>query len=372
MLTMSKKITLFLPSLRGGGAERVMVNLARGFAERGLRVDLVLAKAEGPYLSQVPHEVRVVDLGTSRVLASLPGLVRYLRRERPRALVSTLNHANIVALWAARLARVPVKVVVREANTVGISTTNAQNARERLMPMLMRYFYPWADAVVAVSNGVLEDLVRVTGLPKEKVRVIYNPVITPEFFSKAEEPLDHSWFAPGEPPVVLGVGRLTEQKDFPTLIRAFAMVRKQRPARLMILGEGEERPKLEALVRELGLEKDITLPGFVDNPFNYMKRAGVFVLSSRWEGLPNVLIQALALGTPLVSTNCPSGPAEILEGGKWGRLVPVGDVGALAQAILESFRETMNPNVRIRASNFELKQIVDTYLQVLVPEMKQR
>jgi len=368
---MKERIALFLPSFRGGGAERVMVNLARGFAERGLAVDLVLAKAEGPYISQVPPEARVVDLRVSRVLLSLPGLVDYLRRERPLALLSTLNHANIVALWAARLARVPVRVVVREANTVSVSTKNARNARERLMPTLMRYFYPWADAVVAVSNGVAEDLVRVTGLPKKKVHVIYNPVITPELFALAEEPLDHPWFASGEPPVVLGVGRLTAQKDFPTLIRAFALVRKERPARLLILGEGEERPKLEALVRELGLEEDVALPGFVDNPFKYMKRAGVFVLSSRWEGLPNVLIQALALGTPLVSTDCPSGPAEILENGRWGKLVPVGDVEALAEAILASFKQTAKPSVQIRAFDFNLERTVAAYLRVLVPEMKQ-
>jgi len=363
--TLTRKVAIFLPSLRGGGAERVMVNLARGFAERGLQVDLVLAKAEGPYLSQVPQSVRVVDLKSKRVLYSLPGLVRYLRMERPKALLSAMDHANVVALWAKKLARVPTRVVVSVHSTTSIATKRAKNMRGRMMPLFIRKFYPWANAVVAVSKGVAEDLLKIAGLPKEKIRVIYNPVITPELFAKAEEPVGHPWFRPGEPPVILGIGRLTEAKDFPTLIRAFALVRKQRPARLMILGEGEERPKLEALVRELGLEKDVALPGFVDNPYKYMKRAAVFVLSSRWEGLPTVLIEALALGTPVVSTDCESGPAEILDGGKYGKLVPVADIEGLAKAIDEAITKPLLLNPKI-LDHFCLGTVVNRYLKIIL------
>jgi glycosyltransferase involved in cell wall biosynthesis len=361
-----KHIALFLPSLRGGGAEKVMVNLALGFVEQGLKVDLVLAKAEGPYLSRVPEEVRVVDLGARRVLYSLPGLVRYLRRERPQAMLSALNYANIVAIWAKLLVRVQTHLVVSEHNTLSCSTQNASSVRVKLLPLLIKIFYPYADAVVAVSHGVAEDLITMTGLPMEKVKVIYNPVITPELFAKAEEPLDHPWFRPGEPPVVLGVGRLTKQKDFPTLIRAFALVRKERPARLMILGEGEERPKLETLARELGIEEDFVLPGFVENPYKYMKRASAFVLSSRWEGLPTVLIEALALGVPVISTNCPSGPAEILEHGKWGCLVPVGEPHLLARAILEILQNDVRiPSHKTAWERFSKENAVIAYLQVL-------
>jgi glycosyltransferase involved in cell wall biosynthesis len=361
-----KHIALFLPSLRGGGAEKVMVNLALGFVEQGLKVDLVLAKAEGPYLSRVPEEVRVVDLGARRVLYSLPGLVRYLRRERPQAMLSALNYANIVAIWAKLLARVQTHLVVSERNTLSCSTQNASSVRVKLLPLLIKIFYPYADAVVAVSHGVAEDLITMTGLPMEKVKVIYNPVITPELFAKAEEPLGHPWFRPGEPPVVLGVGRLTKQKDFPTLIRAFALVRKERPARLMILGEGEERPKLETLARELGIEEDFVLPGFVENPYKYMKRASAFVLSSRWEGLPAVLIEALALGVPVISTNCPSGPAEILEHGKWGCLVPVGEPHLLARAILEILQNDVRiPSHKTAWERFSKENAVIAYLQVL-------
>lgn len=358
------RIALFLPSLRGGGAERVMVNLARGFAERGLKVDLVLAKAEGPYLSQVPPGVQVVDLGVSRILASLPGLVRYLRRERPKALLSALDHANVVALWAREFAGVPVQVVVSVHSTPSRATANARSLRARLMPLWVRTFYPWAHAVVAVSQGVAEDLLRMTGLPLENVRVIYNPVVTPELFIKAEEPVEHPWFSPGESPVILGVGRLTAAKDYPTLIRAFALVRKERPARLMILGEGEERPKLEAIVRDMGLERDVALPGFVENPYKYMRRAGVFVLSSSWEGFGNVLVEAMAVGTPVVSTDCPSGPAEILEGGKWGRLVPVGDQEALAFAIL-AWLDEKRGRAAERVRFFVLEEIAEQYAEIL-------
>ncbi|RTH32330.1 glycosyl transferase [Thermus scotoductus] len=356
------RLALFLPSLRGGGAERVMVHLARGFAERGFQVDLVLAKAEGPYLAEVPPSVRVVDLRASRVLFSLPGLVRYLRKERPHALLSALDHANVIVCLAHRLARVPSRLVISEHNT--LSASRPQNARGRLLPWFMRWTYPWADAVIAVSQGVAEDLIHLTGLPREKIQVIYNPVVTPELFAKAREPLDHPWLASGEPPVILGVGRLTEQKDFPTLIRAFALVRAQRPARLMILGEGELRPQLEALVHELGLQDDVALPGFVENPYAYMARAAVFVLSSRREGFGNVLVEAMACGTPVVSTDCPSGPREILDHGKYGRLVPVGDVKSLAESILKAMDEPPYRDLS-RVAEFTLEKSLERYGAVL-------
>ena len=359
-------ICFFLPSLNAGGAERVMLNLARAFAERGLHVDMVLPKADGPYLAQVPQTVRVVDLQAPRVLASLPALVRYLRRERPAVLLSATDHANVVVLWARRLARVPDRVVVSVHSTLSITAQHAPQMRGRVMPFFVRRFYPWADKVVAVSKGVAEDLIECTGLPRERIQVIYNPVVTPEINSLAESPLDHPWFVSGKVPVVLGVGRLAAEKDFPTLIRAFARARKQRGARLVILGEGEERPNLEALIRELGLGADVALPGFVDNPYAYMARAAVFVLSSAWEGFGNVLVEAMAVGTPVVSTDCPGGPAEILDGGKYGSLVPVGDVAALAGAVSAALDKTHRAErLKRRAKEFSLERITRQYMEVL-------
>ena len=366
MRKLANKIALFLPSLRGGGAERVMVNLARGFYDQGINVDLVLAKAEGPYLSEVPAGVRVIDLHSSRVLFSLPGLMRYLRRERPRSILSAMDHANIVAIWARKLSGVPCRVIVSVHNTLSRTTAHSSNLRVRLIPNLIRIFYPWADDIVTVSNGVADDFASTTGLQRERIKVIYNPVITPELFEKAREPLHHPWFAAGQPPVVLSVGRLTKQKDYPTLIRAFALVRRKYPARLMILGEGEERAKLEALAQELGLQDDISLPGFVDNPYAYMARAAVFVLSSAWEGFGNVLVEAMAVGTPVISTDCPSGPAEILENGRWGKLVPVGDVEELAKAIMTTLRDPNHPDVAKRAQDFRIEKLVQNYLKVLL------
>lgn len=332
-LTNAPPLALFLPSLEGGGAERVMLNLARGILEHGLEVDLVLAKAEGPYLKQLPIGVNVIDLGSKRTLASIPRLASYLRRRRPQALLSALNHANMAALAAKKLSRTPTRVVVSEHNE--LFPGKLIDKEGAVFQRLMRYSYAWADGVIAVSEGVADSLARVCGIPRSRIAVIYNPVIGEGLLERAREPLQHPWFAPGEPPVILGIGRLHPQKDFGNLIRAFALLRSEQRARLIILGEGEERPALERLVLELGLE-DVKLPGFVDNPYAYLAHSAAFVLSSAWEGLPTVLIEALAVGTPVVSTDCPSGPREILQGGRFGPLAPIRDSTALAKAMAET------------------------------------
>ena len=362
----SKRLAIFVPDMVVGGAERSMLKLAGGIAARGYTVDLVLARAEGPFLAEVPESARLVDLGAHRVLTSLPALVHYLRREQPVALLSVL-HANIVALWARRLAGTQTRVVVSERNTLLYETRHyASDLRMRLAPHLNRRFYPWADAIVAVSKGVADDLAQVAGIPRECIRVIYNPIVTPELREKAQAPLEHPWFRPGEPPVILATGRLSAQKDFPTLIQAFARVRRTRPARLLILGEGEERPALEAQVKQLDLERDVSLPGFVANPYPYMAQAGAFVLSSRWEGLPSVLIEALYCGARLVATDCPSGPREILADGQYGQLVPVGDASALALAI-ETALDGRTPHPpRESWQPFELETVLDQYVRTLL------
>jgi len=344
-----------------------MLKLAQGLEQRGHAVDLVLSRAEGPLLCEVPDSVRLVDLGAGRVLRSLPGLVRYLRRERPVALISALHYVNLVALCASRLAHTPTRVVVTERNTLSEATRNQPRLWGQVLTRLIACLYPGADAIVSVSHGVADDLARETGLRRDRIRVIYNPIITPDLVEKSRVPLAHPWFDEGEPPVVLAVGRLRPQKDFGTLLESFARVRRSRPARLLILGEGSERPRLEALRAKLSLEADVELPGFVSNPHPYMVRAGVFVLSSRWEGLPGVLIEARSCGVPVVATDCPSGPREILRDGRDGQLVPVGDVDAMAQAIeaaLSGRAVTPSPEGLLP---FDQEVVLDQYLEVLLP-----
>ena len=343
-LTMAGKhhapIAFFLPSLAGGGAERVMLNLAAGFCDRGFRTDIVLASAEGPLLKQVPRAVRVIDLKASRVLRSFGPLTAYLRREQPVALLSALNHANLVAMAAARTSGVRTRTVI------SIHCTFAKvpwlSIRGKAVPWLLGRFNRWADVIVAVSEGVADDVVSKAGIPRHRVTVIYNPVLTPALAQAASEPPSHPWFMDMTRPIVLGAGRLTAQKNFRLLIDAFALV-ADKDARLVILGEGPERAALEAHVRQHGLEERVALPGFLDNPYACMARARVFALSSDFEGLPTVLIESLFVGTRVVSTDCESGPREILRDGALGQLVPVGDAPALAGAIARALAGVSRP-----------------------------
>lgn len=363
-----RRIAIFLPTLGGGGAERVMVSLANAIVARGFAVDLVVANAEGSFLDQVSPDVRIVDFRVNRIYKALLPLARYLRAVRPIAMLAAIYHANVIALLARMLACVPMKVVVSVRSTISEDYRHAQGPAAKVSYSLVARLYPMADGICTVSRAASMDLVRFAGLPKDRVQTIYNPFDLPRIKKSAAESAPHPWLVVGQAPVVLAIGRLTLQKDFPTLIRAFAQLRKTHYARLLILGEGELRPSLQSMVSEHGLTADdVQLPGFVDNPFVWLARCRVFVLSSLWEGLPGVLIEALACGAPVVSTDCPSGPNEILQDGRWGRLVPVGDVGALAQAVamtLDSARDQL-PNGKLRAADFAQARAVDAYLNIL-------
>ncbi|MBE9225009.1 glycosyltransferase [Phormidium sp. LEGE 05292] len=334
MAKINFRVALFLGNFGGGGIERVTARLSHQLVKLGIQIDLILIDVDSTHLWQMPSESRIINLKSSGLFKSLPKLVRYLRQERPSILFAADHFANEVAILACSIARVPTRVIVSERNQLSKTARNGSQLKARLAPLLTKLLYPLADGILAVSHGVAKDLAHVASLPLEKIEVIYNPV-NPEMFVKAKEPLDHPWFAPGELPVILGVGKLEKQKDFPTLIRAFAKVQQHKPCRLVILGWGPDRPKLEALIQELGLEDVVDLPGHVNNPYMFMARSAVFALSSVWEGLPNVLIEAIALGIPVVSTDCESGPREILAGGKYGYLTPVGDSEALAEGILQ-------------------------------------
>ena len=362
----TRELAIFVPSMRGGGAERAMLKLAVALARSGIALDLVLAKAEGPYLGDIPADLSVVDLDANRMIASLPRLVAYLRRVRPPVLLSSLDYANIVAAWACALAGTRPRLVLNEQNTLSRVAGNAASRRGRLVPGLARRTYPRAAAITAVSNGVAVDLAETIGIPRERIDVIHNPVVTPDLMARAAEPIEDEWFTPGSDPVILAVGRLSPQKDYPTLLEAFAELRGKRPARLLILGDGPLRPEIESQESGLGIEADVRLPGFVANPFAYMRRCAVYAMSSRWEGLPTVLIEALASGARIVSTDCPSGPLEILDGGRFGRLVPVGDAAALSRALGDALDDDTPLPGPEAWSPYELETIVEQYRRVLL------
>ncbi len=373
-------LALFLSGLAGGGAQRRMLTLARAFADRGHRVDVVVASSDGPFRAELSPAVRLVPLASRcarlpgiasrrgpRVLASFPALARYLATERPDVVLSTSNPANLACLWARARAHVPIPVVVSVNVHLSAATGERQRAWGPLLRTLVRRTYANADAIVANSQGVADDLARSAGVPPERIVVIHNPVDAAAIRERAREPVEHPWVAPGGPPLLLAVGKLKLQKDFPTLLRAFARVRAARPARLAILGEGEERDRLERLARELGVAADTALPGFVTNPFAWMARAAVFAHSSAWEGFSNVLCEALACGCPVVSTDCPGGSGEILDHGATGPLVPVGDDRALADAILALLSDPPDPErLRARVARFSVDAAVSRYLDVLL------
>jgi glycosyltransferase involved in cell wall biosynthesis len=340
---MTTKIAFFLPALDGGGAERVFVTLANSLVKHGYLVDFVLASAQGAYLASLDPQIKVVNLGQKHVISSFLGLGRYLHNHHPAVIFSGLSNANAAVLGARALFTRSGKVIITQHVNWSQVLANNPTRKERIVYQISKYLYPLAARIVAVSNGIANEIKQMKYIDPGKIICIYNPVVTPEMLKLAQQLPDHPWLIQKNERVVIGVGRLVEQKDFETLIRAFHKAQSFVACKLIILGEGPERQKLENLVRELDLTGKIDLPGFSANPYACMARADLFVLSSRFEGLPTVLIEAMACGTPVIATNCISGPEEILEGGKYGTLVPVRDIEALGQAIVTALQ---NPQPR--------------------------
>jgi glycosyltransferase involved in cell wall biosynthesis len=366
----NKRIAIFLPGLYEGGAERVMLNLASGMVNLGYKVDLVLVQVEGAFVDKIPDEVRVVELNkkhrsTLRTILSLPSFVRYLKQEQPKALLSGLNYANIIAVWAKLFARVPLRLSITEHNTFSSEKKGFPPLFRWVLYSLMKFSYQMADEIIAVSEGVADDLVKELGFERGKVRVIYNPIITPELQEKIKQPLHDDWYTTKNVPIILAMGRLTRQKGFDILIRAFAELKKQRSVRLIILGEGEDRNNLQNLCKELNVDQDVRLPGFISNPYPHLANASLFVLSSRWEGLPTVLVEALYCGIPIVATDCPSGPREILKNGLYGQLVPVDDAESLTRAMFTTLdgEKTSIPSKSWQA--FDINTVIHQYINVL-------
>lgn len=327
------RIAVFMATSGHSGVDRAIQHLVPEIARRGYRVDLLKVRRHGPELSDIPDGVRIIDLGRNHVYTSLPAVVRYLRRERPVVMLSDKDRVNRTALLARTIARIPLRLVLSSGTTISIDLKNRGMFERWLQRTSMGKLYRYADKVIVTSKGVADDMARYTGLARNLIEVIPSPVIAEDVFTTAQPCPDHPWLQDHQSPVILGVGSLTYVKNFQLLVRAFAKVRGTRPCKLIIVGKGKDREALLALAEELGIKDDVSLPGFIYKPYGYMAHSDLFVMTSRWEGLGFVMIEALATGTPVVATDCQSGPREILHDGKYGRLIPVGDDDALAKAI---------------------------------------
>lgn len=397
---------LVLPSLNGGGAERVTLTLAKSLIERGHRVDLILARLRGDYRADIPPGMPIyyarlwnpdqelrrhcqrlgltlnpltinpaaaaaawlslrrrhprLRIGGKQAILSWI-IARYLRQARPQLLMSAPDYANIPAIYASELTAPAVPVIVAEHNNIRMSYTGTLQPEAKEL-------YPQAAAVVAVSQGIGDDIQRLLDVPPHRIHTIYNPISSPSIWQMAQENTTHPWFVPNAPPVILSVGRESPQKDYPTLVAAFGLVRRRIPARLVIMGRlsPTSRAALTAQAQDCEAAPDVGFIDFDQNPFRYMRQAGLLALSSRWEGLPTVLLEAMACGAPVVSTDTPHGPREILADGQWGQLTPIGDAPALAQAMLDTLQGDRPPEaaLRRRAAEFSEQRAADAYLRL--------
>lgn len=360
---MSADLAVFAATSGHSGVDRVLGNLVPAIAALGLSVDVLHVDGHGPRFDRCPAGVRVVTLGARHVLTALPALVRYLRREQPSALLSDKDRVNRTALVARALAGSATRIGVRLGTTVSVNLASRRPVERAVQTASMRWLYPRADAVLVPSQGAADDLARHARLARERIHVVPSPIVHARLLAATTTPPPHAWLAPDALPVVLGVGELSERKDFATLVRAFARLRATRPARLILLGEGRRRGELLELAVSLGVAADLLMPGFVPDPYPWMAHADAFALSSQWEGMPVVLIEALALGLPCVATDCPSGPAELLPR---EALVTVGDDAALATALVRQLdTPPSRADQRARVERYGTRASAQAYLAAL-------
>jgi glycosyltransferase involved in cell wall biosynthesis len=359
-----KRICIFPDRIDDGGIDRYALNLAEGLLESGAEVDLFVTSGAGKLLPQRPKDSRLFVGGGSTKKSIVP-FYHYLKNEKPDLLISANLYIDLVSIVVKALARVPTRHAVTLHTAFSQEDYRGKENLKKIYTQVCTWLYPRADHIVAVSNAVARDSQAYFKL-KRPIKVIYNPVITPSLYGKSSAEVKHPFYRNKTAPVLLAIGRLSAQKDFRTLLKAFAQVCKTQDAKLLILGEGEERPLLESLAKDLNLGDDLSMPGFVDNPYPYIKNADLLVSSSAWEGLPTVMIEALALGTPVVATDCPGGSGEILEGGTYGKLVEMKNPKALARAILETLHTATDKNkLQARGEIFSVEAAAKHYLKLL-------
>lgn len=343
-----------------------MKNLIPELARRGYAVDLLKVRRHGPNLDEIPDGVRVIDLGSKHTYSCLPGIIKYLRSEKPDVMLADKDRVNRTALLARFLARSDCRLVLSSGTTLSIDLQNRGGFERWLQRTSFGRLYPFADKLIVTSEGVADDTAAYTGLAREHIEVVPSPVVPDSLLSAELAKPDHAWFGDNQPPLIVSVGELGARKDFQTLLRGFARLRKTRACHLMILGRGKQKDELEQLASELGVADDVEFPGFVDSPYAYLAHADLFAFTSRWEGLGFVIIEALAVGTPVVSTDCPSGPAEILHGGEYGALISVGDDEALTKAMVDTLDHPL-PAAKLReaAKPYTISAATDAYLTAL-------
>lgn len=357
------KIACFFATSGHSGVDRAMKHLIPAILQRGYEIDLLHVRKHGPYIDNELVGLNVIDLGSKHVYPSLPAVVRYLKKECPYVMLSDKDRVNRTAIFAKKLAGVDTRLVLSSGTTISIDLASRDWFDRWLQKTSMGKLYPSADKVIVTSKGVADDMSEYTGLAREKISVVPSPVVPSTLFTDELPRPEHAWFQPGEPPVILGVGELGYRKDFSTVIRAFAEVRKEHDCRLVILGKGNQREMLLALAEELGVAEDVDLIGFQPNPYAFMQYAAVFAFASLWEGLGFVLIEALAVGTPVVSTDCPSGPREILQDGKYGALIKLGDDHEMAKEIISALNNPL-PKEKLQeaAKAYEIEASATAYL----------
>lgn len=362
-----KKVTVLLPDLRGGGVEKMRVRLATVWLDKGYLVDFLLLNAKGDLLNTVPRQARIVDLKCKRIISSIPRIISYITSEKPDVLLVAMWPLTVTSIFAtlASFNKSNLKLIVSDHNTLSLSTSHKSAFYRVLLGLSVRLLYPLADRSIVVSKGVGNDLAKLSRLPKSFFKVIYNPAANEvsQSVTVPQEFIHHS-------KNIIAVGSLKEQKGFEILIDAMEyLIKKKEEVCLHILGEGELYNILENKIKDLKLGRYVKLVGFKENVKDYFSHSDLFVLSSKWEGFGNVIVESLNYGCPVVSTDCESGPREILEDGKHGKLVPVGDAEALAQAMYESLHEQHDTEaLKRRAQDFSVAKIAQQYLDVMFPE----
>ena len=361
----NNKISLFISNMKIGCAQKVALVLANEISERGHKVDLVILNGRGEYLNYLVDGVTLINLNSDRAYKALPKLISYLRDQKPIVMLSFMEIDNILSIIARMLSFINVRVIINIHALLSQEKRHSNNSNYKISITLSRYLYPFAHGIIGVSQGVVEDLVNRFGISRHRCKTIYNPIGSIHEKSYQINSLlslgKHSFR-----PLILSVGTLKKSKHFQNLIRGFNLVRLERDCQLAILGEGDERTNLEELIRELDLQNDVLLPGSVDDSFPYMERATVFVLSSIWESFGLVLVEAMSAGTPVVSTDCPTGPSEILKDGLYGELVPVGNPKRLAKAIIKTFDDPIDSKILVkRAKDFSTEKIIPQYISYI-------